>query len=44
MEVIIVNNGSTDDTREVAKRLLGELNAEGIETAYLEYDWSLNGS
>lgn len=39
VEVVIVNNGSTDDTSLVAKRLLEEMSTVGIETAYLEYDW-----
>ena len=39
VEVIIVNNGSTDDTAGVANRLLAELNLVGFQTAYLEYNW-----
>jgi glycosyltransferase involved in cell wall biosynthesis len=39
VQVIISNNGSTDDTSAVAKRFLAEMGARGIETAYLEYDW-----
>jgi len=39
VQVIVANNGSTDDTSAVASRLLEELRAKGIETAYLEYAW-----
>jgi glycosyltransferase involved in cell wall biosynthesis len=39
VQVIICNNGSIDDTSVVANRLLAEMGAKGIETAYLEYDW-----
>jgi len=39
VEVVVINNGSTDDTSGVVNRIFSELNGEKFVTVYREFRW-----